>query len=136
MRSGPGDLDRGCFEREGLRLGYFAGVGVLHLVGVTVLSGRLWVVVLSVPGRWSPAAGTGREWSKAGSVGCRLGAELGKVEVGTSLVAHGHGLSELAFGPEAVEDDGVDDDAERLNDNFDDAADKGPVLGWLLDKRM
>ena len=58
-----------------------------------------------------------------------MGAELGEVEVGAGFVADGHGLAELALGPEAVEDDGVDDDAEGFDDDFDDAADEGPVLG-------
>jgi hypothetical protein len=53
---------------------------------------------------------------------------LGEVEIGTGAVADGHGLAELALGPEAVEDDGVNDDAEGLDDDFNDAADKGPVL--------
>jgi hypothetical protein len=57
-----------------------------------------------------------------------LGAELGEVQVRAGAVAHGHGLAELALGPEAVEDDAVNDDAEKLDDDFDDAADKCPVL--------
>jgi hypothetical protein len=114
-------------------LGDFARVGILHLVGFTIFSGRLWVVVLRVVLGWSPAAGAWGERSEAGSVGCRLGAELSKIEVGTSLVSHGHGLAELALGPEAVEDDGVDDDAECFNDDFDDTADKRPVLQCTLE---
>jgi hypothetical protein len=53
---------------------------------------------------------------------------LGEVEIRTGAVAHGHGLAELALGPEAIEDDAVDDDAEELDDDFDDAADECPVL--------
>jgi hypothetical protein len=53
---------------------------------------------------------------------------LREVEIGAGAVAHGHGLAELALGPEAVEDDAVDDNAEELDDDFDDAADEGPVL--------
>jgi hypothetical protein len=132
----PCDLDRGCLQREGLRLGDFACVGVLHLLGFTILSGRLWVIVLRVVCGWSPAARAWGERSKAGSVGCRLGAELSKVDVGTSLVTHGHRFAELALGPEAVEDDGVDDDAERFDNDFDDTADKRPVLRCTLEKDL
>lgn len=109
-------------------MGDFSSVGVLRLVCVAVLGCGLGVVVLLVAWGWAPAAGAGGERSKAGSVGCRLGAELGKVEIGTGLVADGHGLSQLALRPEAVKDDGVDDDAERLDDDFYDAAHEGPVL--------
>jgi len=109
-------------------LGDLTCVGVLCLVRVSILGRRLWVVVMLVAWRWSPAARAWGERSKARSVGCRLGAKLSEVEVGTGLVTHGHGLSELALRPEAVKDDGIDDDAKRLDDDFDDAADKRPVL--------
>jgi hypothetical protein len=53
---------------------------------------------------------------------------LGKVEVGAGLVADGHGLPQLPLGPESVEDDAVYDDTESFDDDFNDAADKGPIL--------
>jgi hypothetical protein len=52
-----------------------------------------------------------------------LGAQLGEVQIGAGLVADGHGLPELPLGPEAVEDDAVDGDAEDFDDDFDDTAD-------------
>lgn len=53
---------------------------------------------------------------------------LCEVELGASLVTAVHGLGESTFGDEAVEDDGVDEDDEDLDDDFDDGADKTPVL--------
>lgn len=61
--------------------------------------------------------------------GVRSGLEaLGEVELGTGFLAAVHGLGEPSFGDEAVEDDGVDEDDEDLDDDFDDGADKTPVL--------
>lgn len=71
-------------------------------------------------GHW----GSGESWG----VGGGLGAEVGQVKVRTGFVANVHRLAELAFGPEAVEDDGVDGDDENLDYDFDDAADESPVL--------
>lgn len=62
------------------------------------------------------------------SVGCGLAAELGKVEVGASLVSHIHGLGELSLGVVTVKDDTVKDDADDLNDNLDNHTDQRPVL--------
>lgn len=109
-----------------------AGIGVLDFIALTVLGGGLRVVVLRVSWGRAPAAGAGGEGAESWGVGCGLGAELGEVEVGAGLVAVGHGLSELSLGPEAEEDDGVDGDDEDFNDDFDDAADEGPVLGLLV----
>ena len=53
---------------------------------------------------------------------------MGKVEIRSGTVAHGHGLAKLALGPEAVEDDSVEGDNKNLDYDFDDAADKRPVL--------
>lgn len=39
---------------------------------------------------------------------------------------------ELAFGVEAIEDDGVDGDGDDFDDNFDDGADKGPGLEFFV----
>lgn len=77
---------------------------------------------------WAPAAGARRHWAETRGVGSGLGAQLSKVEIRTSAVAHGHGLAELALGPEAVEDNSVNGNDEDLDDDFDDAADKSPVL--------
>lgn len=65
---------------------------------------------------------------EAGSVGSRLGSQLGKVQVGTGTVSHVHRLHETAFGVESVEDDAVERDTDDLDDHFDDDADEGPVL--------
>jgi len=77
---------------------------------------------------WAPAAGARRHGAESRRVGCGLRAQLSEVEIGAGAVADGHGLSELPLGPEAVEDDGVDDDAQRLNNDLDNAADQRPVL--------
>ena len=77
---------------------------------------------------WAPATVAGGEGT-AGGVGCGLRAQLGEVEVGAGFVAGGHGLAELVFGVEAVEDDGVDGNGDDFDDDFDDGAEEGPVLG-------
>lgn len=105
---GTSDLDRRCLESEWLGLSNLASVGVLDLVALASLSGRVRVNVHWVTWRWAPAAGAGRHGTKARGVGCGLRAKLGEVEIGTGTVAHGHGLAELALRPEAVEDDAVD----------------------------
>lgn len=73
----------------------------------------------------------GSEWGlgEAGCVGSGLGSQLGKIEIRTSFVAHIHRLVELALGPDAVEDDGVDGDCDYFNDYFDEGADESPILG-------
>lgn len=78
--------------------------------------------------RWAPAAGARGEGTKSRSVGCGLRAELSQIEIGTSTVTLSHGLPELSLGPEAVEDDTIDDNAEKFDYDLDDAADKCPVL--------
>lgn len=65
---------------------------------------------------------------EAGRVRCRLSAKLGKIEVGACSVADIHGLPELALGVEAVEDDCIDGDGYGFHNNFDDTADKRPLL--------
>lgn len=80
---------------------------------------------------WCVVAGFGRLLAvevPAGSVWRRLATELGEVEVGSSLVAVGHALSELALRPVAVEDDAINCNGDDLDDDFDDAADESPVL--------
>ena len=49
----------------------------------------------------------GRHGAEAGSVRCRLGAELGEVEVGTGLISHVHGLPQALLRVISVEDDTV-----------------------------
>ncbi len=66
--------------------------------------------------------------AEAGGVGCRLRAELGEIEVGTGAVTNVHRLAEALLGVVSIEDDGVEDDSNALEDNFDDATDKCPVL--------
>jgi hypothetical protein len=90
------------------------------------------VEVLEVGGREAGRHGVLRKGgglgTEAGRVGGRLGAELGEVEIGAGLVAHVHGLMQLALGPVAVKDDAVQDDADDFDNELDDDADEGPVL--------
>ena len=93
----------------------FGGVDVVG-VGVVVVEGG--------------AEGGGHGgFGEAGGVGGGLGAQLGEVEVGAGFVADVHALVQFALGVEAVEDDGVDGDCYYFDDDFDDGADEGPVLG-------
>ena len=57
-----------------------------------------------------------------------MGAELSKIKIGASLVTNVHALSELALAPKSIEDDGIDGDRDSLDDDFDDAANKRPLL--------
>lgn len=66
--------------------------------------------------------------AEAGCAGGGLGTHLGEVEFGTGLVAVVHGFGETAFGYEAVEDDGIDEDDDDFEDDFDYGADQAPVL--------
>jgi hypothetical protein len=70
----------------------------------------------------------GRLGAEARGVRSRLSAELSEVQVGSRLVAHVHGLVQLALGPVAVEDNAVESDTDNLNDELDNDADQGPVL--------
>jgi hypothetical protein len=124
LGSGACDFDGWCSKSEGLGLSDFARIGVLHFVALAVLGGRKRVDVHGVAGWWSPAAGARRHGAESGSVRCGLGAELGEVQVRAGLIAGGHGLPELPLGPESVEDDAVDGDAQYFDDDLDDAADK------------
>jgi hypothetical protein len=54
--------------------------------------------------------------------------ELSEVEIRTGIVADSHGLSETTLGVVAVKSDAIDDDGDNFNDNFDNAANKRPVL--------
>jgi hypothetical protein len=122
------NLDRRCSEREWLGLNNLADGGVLYFVALACFSGRVRVNVHWVAWRWAPAAGARREGTESGSVGCRLRAQLSKVEIRSSTVTLSHGLPELALGPESVEDDAVDDDAKEFDNDLDDAAHESPVL--------
>lgn len=126
LRRGTLDLDWWCLERE--RLGLSNLTGILYVVALAVLSSRLRVDIVGVAWWWAPAARARGHWPKSGGVRCRLGAELSQVQIGASLVTLSHRLPELPLGPESVEDDSVNDDAESFNDNFNNAADEGPVL--------
>ena len=95
---------------------------------VALLLALLGGVDVVVQVRREGGRGAGLE---AGSVGRRLGAQLGQVQVGAGLVAQVHALVQLALGPEAVEDDAVDGDGDDLDDDLDDDADEGPVLGFV-----
>lgn len=65
---------------------------------------------------------------EAWSVWCGLGAELSEIEIGARSVADVHGFAELALAVETVEDNAINDDGDGFHDDFDDAADKRPVL--------
>ena len=65
---------------------------------------------------------------EAGRVWRGLDAELGQVEIRTSLVAGVHGLVQPSLGVEAVEDNGVDGDSNDFDNDFDESAYKRPVL--------
>lgn len=61
--------------------------------------------------------------------GVRGGLEaLCEVELGAGFFATVHGLGKSSLCDEAVEDDGVDEDDEDFNDDFDDGTDETPVL--------
>jgi hypothetical protein len=128
LGSCAGDLDRRCSKREWLRLYNLADLGVLYLVALACLGGRMRVDVHGVTWRRAPAAGARRQRTESRSVGCGLRAQLSKVEVRSGAITLSHGLPELALGPESVEDNAVDDDAEELDNDLDNAADKCPVL--------
>jgi hypothetical protein len=48
--------------------------------------------------------------------------ELGEIEVGTGLVSHVHGLPEALLGVVSVEDDGIEDDGDALENDLDQTA--------------
>ena len=126
------DLDRWCLESERLGLGDLTCICVLHLVVLAVFSRGMRIDVHWVAWWWAPSAGARRHGTETGCVGCGLRSQLGKVEIRTGAVTDGHGLAELALRPKAIEDDTVDGDDKNLDDDFDDAADKSPVLNVLL----
>ena len=137
LRRGGVDLDRGRLQREWLRCGRDAGLRGFDEAGARgVALFGIGERVGGVGGGWKArrlhvsAVGWG-EGPEAGGVGRGLRAQLGEVEVRASFVADVHGLAELAFGVVAVEDDAIDDNGDGLDDDFDDAADKGPGLGKI-----
>jgi hypothetical protein len=94
------------------------------VAGLTLLSIRFGVVC--------GEAGCSWRWSEAGGVWCGLRAELSEVEIGAGFVPEVHGFPQLVFAVEAIEDDGVDSDGDYFHDDFDEAADEGPVLPMLV----
>lgn len=128
------DADRRRLQLEGLGLGEATRVlGAIGALGVAVFGSGQRVDVARVTNGGLPAiTRSERRRAEAGSVGRRLRAKLGEVQIGAGAVADGHGPPELAFRPEAVEDNAVDDDCQRLDHDLDDAADKGPVLVAML----
>jgi hypothetical protein len=125
-----GNLDGWSLQLEGCGLLECACCCVLDtLLGVVGIRG-VWVVGMA----WwrAPSAIARREWAKAGSVWCGLRAELSKIEIGSSTVTDGHGLAQTTLGVVAVKDDTVDGDGQRLDDDFNDAADESPVLFEML----
>lgn len=69
-----------------------------------------------------------RQADEARCVWRGLRAELSKVEIGASFVAHVHTLVETTLGVEAVEHDRIDADCKQFDNNLDNAADQTPVL--------
>ena len=65
---------------------------------------------------------------ETGGVGSGLRAQLSEIEIRAGAVTDVHALVELTFGPEAVENHGVDGYGDGFNDDFDDGADQGPIL--------
>lgn len=128
------DADRRRLQLEGLGLGEATRVlGAIGALGVAVFGSGQRVDVARVANRGLPAITRSERWrAEAGSVGRRLRAKLGEVQIGAGAVADGHGPPELALRPEAIEDNAVDDDCQRLDHDLDDAADKGPVLVAIL----
>lgn len=117
------DADRRWLKGEGLGLG--EGLMLLRVLGIVVLA------VLCCRVRVLNAGGEGgrhRRLDEAWSVWCGLGAKLSEIEIGACSVADVHGLAELALAVETVENNGVYDDGDGFHNDFDDAADKGPVL--------
>lgn len=108
-------LSKLCAGREGVLVDLVDGGKAL------VGSGR-------VAGRHGVGAEGGRLGGEAGSVGSRLAAELGEVEVGSGAVSHIHGLEQTSLGVVTVEDDAVEENAEDLDHHLNDDADHGPVL--------
>jgi hypothetical protein len=118
---------RGCRDNEILAAG---SEGVDAALGAVIVVVNLGEVLVS---RWRKARREsvlreGGRLGEARSVGGGLRAQLGKVEVGTSLVTHVHGFVQLALCPVAVEDNAVQGDADDLDDELDDDADQRPVL--------
>lgn len=104
------------------------------VVGGLAFGGRRVVgVVLAVLGRavavlwWGTHSREGRRTrslGKARGVGGGLRAELSEVEIRTSAVTQIHGLVKAAFGIEAIEDDSVDGNGDRLNDDLNEGTDE------------
>lgn len=133
LRRSARDADRRGLQLEWLGLREAARVldALLALLegAVAVLSRGQRVDVARVAWRRLPAVTRSERWrAEARGVGCRLRTKLGEVQVRAGAVADCHRLPELALGPEAVEDDSVDGDNKNLDYDFDDAADKRPVL--------
>lgn len=70
----------------------------------------------------------GRLGAEARCVGGGLAAKLGEVEIGAGLVAHVHRLVKLPLRPVSVKDDAVKRDADDLDHQLDNDANKSPVL--------
>lgn len=100
------------------------GRGVARRQGVLAKSGRLGREHAGRHGDTSHAGGS----RETRGVGSRLRAKLCEVEIGAGAVTNIHGLVQAALGVVAVEDDAVEQDADDLEDDFDDDADEGPVL--------
>lgn len=123
------DLDRRGLQLEGrCWAGRRAGRSVL---------GR-WVVVLALLGdgvgiqlrgvdKWGLGRVRREAW-EARCIGGGLQTQLSEIQIRAGSVALVHGLHELAFAPHAVGDDGVDQDDQNFDDNFNDGAHETPVL--------
>ena len=67
-------------------------------------------------------------WEARG-VRCGLDAELGEIEIGSRVVPAVHGVHESSLGVDSIEDHGIDENDQNLDDDFDDGANQTPVLG-------
>jgi hypothetical protein len=96
------ELRLGLSKLGARREGTGASVGVFANVGQVSVGGR------RMTGRHGIGAESGRLRTETGSVGSRLAAELGKIEIGSGTVSHVHGLEKASLGVVAVEDDAVE----------------------------
>lgn len=108
---------------------------ILDTVATDVVEAILDIRSLGVVVHWRLPASITRRERPARSVGSGLGTKLSEVEIRAGFVPGRHRLAELAFGVEAVEDNGVNGNSDGLDDDFNDGADKGPVL-MIMSERI
>lgn len=126
------DFDGRRLESEGLGVQYCVRLRVDKLgagAGESFFSGGRGVV-----GGWWEAWGLDvlrvrwGERTEARGVGSGLRAQLGEVEIRAGAVTDVHGLAKTLLGVVSVEDDGVEEDGDALQDDFNEAANQRPRL--------